>query len=868
MRFISISKFAVLAALIALSGCTKKNPTSEMTISIPNFAAVKGAQSRTSKAVNASSTIVQKVLLSRLMVNISSSDIQQPIVSIWQRGKNFNSPDPSKVTLSVPVGDHRLIQVLAIVTNYSYDSASGETSEQGDVFYYGDVFKAVSGDAVADVSISSILSGNTSTNGSISGRYLADAVGSGPTGRVDIKYTPPSRPDNPMIVTSAEIHGGWFEFVAFEALPLSYWFEDGHLLMNGAPDVTDRTKVRMRIPAGFKQNNGSFQATDPLSFYFGYFGPGATPASYEMCFSTNTAGSLPNFSTDALGSSPMGWIAAGAIDSIHAGIAAGGTGTSTGFCPGGDGPMFANTLGFNYANFSEHASLGFFAPYRIFDAGGGNFKLITATYNAGTPGVDLQWAFLPGSIGPARVSGVEMFWRKLAAPAGGGGDKAYQLDGLTQCDRLTDSSFLPIPFQSGGRFAVQGNWGTIQTGHISGMSATDFNANKVEIVACPYSDSRPGHFKNALTYPTNDGSQIPATNLMVSNMSLQVGTPGSPQDSKIGACTPIFIRAVDGNNNLAQPMSQRTLQVDASDVTYDKLYTDSSCSSPGPGANPLTVGMMNQQIIYVKSTRGSTSTGTITVTDISAANVLAQGKNILNYNIPGSVGPATQLATLVPASIKAYSCVPITYQLQSVFGGGPVPSQPSAGAPSVFTPTPPLLTIYPTLDCSGTAVTGSDYFFATPGMTTHAYSMIYTGATSPLQVAPTDNSFGGSIPSMWVVVSQPDAAAKLSLNMPNSFQQGICQTVSVSIQDSSGNPTPSIGGTAVTLASVNGGFFASSTACTSALDLTSAILSTSISATTTNTALWFKDFTPHSPYSVSATAAGLQNSNLMVTTTP
>lgn len=159
-----------LSAISIFSGCTRKEETSSITVAMPDWSKLTSKQSKTF------GTLSTVRVVSRIMINVSSQDIQNQIVYVWelndsyQDGGNLPTP-PTEHTLTVPRGSNRLIQVLAIIEDID-TASSGGGGGGAMMFYYGETLKSIA-NVVEPVTIALSPESTVSAgDGSISGRYF------------------------------------------------------------------------------------------------------------------------------------------------------------------------------------------------------------------------------------------------------------------------------------------------------------------------------------------------------------------------------------------------------------------------------------------------------------------------------------------------------------------------------------------------------------------------------------------------------------------------------------------------------------------------------------------------------------------------
>lgn len=205
---------AVLSMVSVLS-CTRLSKDVTSTVTLQMAKTIQKSDSISAQTV----TLVAQ----HIVVNITGADMETAYQALDVNRVNSatkcdaNNPAPGTLSLTVPQGSSRLIQVLVAYCDPS--SSSGSMT-----IYYGSVKQDLKGAEVnVDVPVTPI-SGVTAGDGSIMGRYLTDST-SGPSGLVNVMYEAPGEPA--MIVEQGEIFGGWFRFFALQSGGFNYVLEDG-----------------------------------------------------------------------------------------------------------------------------------------------------------------------------------------------------------------------------------------------------------------------------------------------------------------------------------------------------------------------------------------------------------------------------------------------------------------------------------------------------------------------------------------------------------------------------------------------------------------------------------------------------------------
>jgi hypothetical protein len=266
-----------LFGLTSLIGCTRSVPKSSLKLQVPQ---------NQSKLISSQATSAS-IRMTHIVVNVRGDGISPKIVWSWDAdcGEGCMMTPPKEVSLLVPAGENRLIQFLGV-----YEDATNKSM----FFSYGDALTSLSsGENSVDIYLTDFGSG--SQEGMILGQYVtstatvgSDQVGIGPTGKIEINFTAPSRPQAPMTVSSAEIFNGWFKFFAIEGVPFQY-----KLLPSGK--VLNELDLKQLKESAIQNNPGNYSHLSMPNQYwsgtsdrrdsnggevvYGFFGPAASNIS-------------------------------------------------------------------------------------------------------------------------------------------------------------------------------------------------------------------------------------------------------------------------------------------------------------------------------------------------------------------------------------------------------------------------------------------------------------------------------------------------------------------------------------------------------------------------------------------------------------
>ncbi|MGE9743778.1 hypothetical protein [Bdellovibrio bacteriovorus] len=209
--------------------------------------------------------------LKHIAVQVTAADMTTPVVLILD--SHDSQTVPSEITLEIPSGDNRLIQVLA-----AYGSGSNDDNA---MIYYGDVTKnLLGGTDTADVPLDNLSGALPEEEGRVYGRYLT-GVNQGPSGELKMVYRPAGKPG--IVVDRQQILGGWFEATVFKNVPVDYVLPDGSLLgQQWTLDSLPLSKhlMRIRLPAHSEKrwegNSNYWQDRGADNKFLGFFASQAT----------------------------------------------------------------------------------------------------------------------------------------------------------------------------------------------------------------------------------------------------------------------------------------------------------------------------------------------------------------------------------------------------------------------------------------------------------------------------------------------------------------------------------------------------------------------------------------------------------------
>lgn len=673
MSFQSIRK-TFLSALLATStmavftACspTPQNSTAPIRISLPDTSSlakddiIRPAQEKPSllsslaaRVFSCSPDYVEyKTIpyISRVMINATGAGLNVPpyIEDRGDRFEDISKPWPEVISVGdVPKQSKPNVQVLIIMVNFQVkiacDANTGNLlttpikKESFETFYYGRSQPDMATLAGAlDVTVSQIKLGTGNGQGVVTGRYLA-ADGSGPTGRVNIKLQIDPTLE-PMTVSTSEIHGGWFTLFGMEGWGFRYFSEDGTEFLSGLKlgDLNSvgatTSRLLARMPGYYRSVwNGQTvvgrKLQDPLVVMAGFFGPGST--GKKICYESASGGTFSGayVSSDLNNNDAITWAGAGAVSdpTRQARVSSGGIASPAGVCDGDTlgTDLYSSWLKLDYQFLqNQNESLKFRGPFKLFIPDGSNSTYPTgldAKMSNGT--LNLEWRFMPGVLGAGKINGVKVFMRQLAtAPISGDQRPPYERDDGIACNRLTDPNFLTA--EQGGPFSlikdVAATAAAAQTTSLSGVSASDFAAGKIQIILCPYSNSRDKLFTSGVDFRGTGGGD--GSGGGGSNESLQVSIAlNSPKNT----CVPATISHY-ANGTLVPVNTATSVNVSTASGAggSSMIYSDSACATTGQYSASASIAAGASDVtVYVKS-----SLAEVGWINVSGTNMFGKGQ--------------------------------------------------------------------------------------------------------------------------------------------------------------------------------------------------------------------------------------------------
>lgn len=418
-----ISLFVRVFALIifiGLGGCTRlAQESSKFTISLPAQKKM-ASKSATAQAVTG--------ILGHVVINVRGAGIQVPISLNFDAQESADgtiTPVPPSVTIEVPSGSARLIQVLAIYM---------DTATENGEFYYGDTTTDLAGGEVS-IGVPIALTGTGNVKGGrIAGRYFS-ADGSNPTGILESRYQPPGGKP-PMVIERSSMIRGWFGAFALESVPLDIVLAPSEEMiaqgfaMNSLTFSNDQ-KMKIKVPDRYQSfGGGGGENKHADAAVIGFFGPGV-PANHRVCY-TQANYTFTSLFTNSSSTTPVVWSAS----STNAADVTAQKDASVGVCSGLDlAASYLTVIPFNPSLLSNwggsEALSGFLGVFKFPTNTTNGSAPVAVSFNAGQ--FTAQFSLLPGVPVVADTMGI--FYRPLNSP------RDYDRSSEAPCQSIAQGGF-------------------------------------------------------------------------------------------------------------------------------------------------------------------------------------------------------------------------------------------------------------------------------------------------------------------------------------------------------------------------------------------------------------------------------------------
>lgn len=770
VRHLAIDRIAIAFSLIILSafGCAKKPEGAAVRVQMPDWSELKAKAAETiaNKGQEESQAVIANavVIIDRVMINITGPGMPGPAITIWEQDHDSDESvePPAEFALDVPKGSNRLVQVLIIVKE-------SQTSDSS-VFYYGDQLKNVS-TGVEPVAITVNRSGSgLEIDGRIKGRYI-EADGTGPTGFIDLYFTPPNGSPQ-MIVDSEYAFGGWFQEYGTRGIQFSYRFRGGPVLAENL-DIESpswplgQALLRYHVPVNYRPN-GNTRRTDSESIgVVGFFGPGASGKA--ICYQSGSESIANMYVSPSPGNQTLLQWGGQTQSTAVSGVNNGGISHSTPACPDGFNSLWSDHLVFDHRQLSSGEPPFFSGPFRHWS--GGNFSGILKGERVGTD-VTVTWKYLPGVVGAEGISGVGVFERIISSAPSNSRD----IDTVA-CENISSLGFSEVKRVDGATESVT----------IAGVTPAIFDAGRYQIALCPYRTGHSGYMPSGIQIKRFASASLsggPATQLVVHPAGQSPTTSVTRFASAQNSCLPMVIEFLDTNGNIANRSgASGAIQATVVSPANVELYPTELCG--GSSVNSLIVPMTNGRSFAYYKPLPASSTFDITVTDTSVGGVALSTTTY--HGIKVSAPAPSQIRAIVPSSIRAHhDCAAITLQAEGDMGGGVMIPSNVAGSQTVSLPTG-FFQYFTDPGC--TSGSSPSTLIGSSSSTKTIYAR-YVGSNASETYAPTS---GMAVISATIAIVQPGAPVTLRLDLGSTLPAETCVPVWLRAVDSSGYESPAIG---------------------------------------------------------------------------
>lgn len=443
-----LSKYlGVAVALLTLASCVRPAgdaPAVTMTLDLQKI--MSNRQSR--------SAVGATWIPARVIVNVTGNGIAQPVVYNWGVNPAAITAPPATVTVAVPSGTSRLIQVAM-----AYMVPDGNANYMA--IEYGEVTTDLLSNSVA-VSVPLTLVPNTLIgDGRIIGRYV-NTDGTGPTGMITT-YASLNTKMQPILDGQYEIFNGYFQIKMDIDLLRTAYLPDGTTLFANAsvkPTATN-SLLSQKFPGSTALSYvpdlyvlPTLWETQTFAVY-GFYGPGVTATNQVCGDNSQTPGSRgADTLINGVSLLPTGY--PGNMSNLTTGFLFGGVGVpNVTACTGTQFKDYFWVAANNY--FSRNTALNFLGPYMT--VAGGNGIVDTSVTNT------VRWNYLPG-VGNHGVDGSDLFFSSAYSSANGNNVPFKNMNDQYDCASLvskygfTSVARVPAPATDGSINSVSATTGS------------------------------------------------------------------------------------------------------------------------------------------------------------------------------------------------------------------------------------------------------------------------------------------------------------------------------------------------------------------------------------------------------------------------
>jgi hypothetical protein len=769
---------ATLALALLAMSCSKSN-TQTVTITFPDWQQLQATtlehQSKNSSQLAASDEFENVGVISVTVNGQPTKYTSNGVQGVFPWSMDSHLPIPKSVTFQADKG--ALVQAVAIIEN--------QGARQ---FFYGDASVGNADTQTLDLYLSNAYTTGVA-EGNLVGRYITGFDGStpvGPTGMFQYRFQPPGGKPS-MVVTTSEMFSGWVNVTTFGSNILTFTWPDGTPVFAQSIQANDDTLIsplrskriaRLLIPESYAQRgDGRVERRGANLLTIGYFGPQADTASsmaqsLRVCYPTvaswGSATPIQNLYKNYDSSTQTfsnNLVFAGSLD-LAAGDATLGVavipnkqgvrgGSDDGACASGS--AYTNYLTIDPQRLeSNDEVIGVKGPF-VRRTTNNFVDTVPSALNT----VGVNWSLAPGAA--ADLGGFTVFWR--AKPAGSDESALRLMDGYA-CSAFRSMGFNEVSVGA-----------TAGAATISNLAYSDLSTS--QIVVCPRAKDGSFYKAGAMVY-SGGGGPAPATQIIATSTDGMKTTAGAPKAFASGACVPLDIVAANAAGVQAPLSSWGAVAVQSTDP-YVAIYDESTCTS---GVTTYTIPAFSGFThLYVKDTYSIERDVEVMVTPQAPLTSLASSSF---YGHVKNLDGGLYLKTLLPSSLYAQSCVPVSFVIVDSVGTLASPGVPATldlgtvGSDFKF-----YYESDPT--CSGSTLPAS--LSLSSAQNSYVARVKYVGAG--------DNTVANVMPAITGItavqasttVRQPGVPVRIQLMAQNQHASGSCQTVSFQLVDANGHPT-------------------------------------------------------------------------------
>ncbi len=461
------------------------------------------------------------------------------------------------------------------------------------------------------------------------GRYIM-ADGTKPTGDVLLGFKPPGKPQ--MLITSFQMIAGYFDAFYVDNAHFSYYMPKYNLFLFGPQDFNSTTSLsyntglmKIHVPSYYRTQSGSgVYSESGGNAVVGFFGPGASSISPQVCYLSNSGANITGIYTDVALSTLVTWNGSGAGQNSATQVLPVSGGLAVASLASCSGTEFHNLFKIQASTFSDglYGVLGIEVPFKR----PANSSAVTLTQSGSN--LYLNWAYISPtelfatSVGGSTVDGIDAV------------EIRYLLNGKNLLNWATDDHAVDCNLLNilGFNLATPSNV-TSETLTISGVSASDMS--EIGIAYCPKSNGQ-YLLGQPIRYYSGGGGSPPT--------QLQVVFPAA--NSRRDACVPFTVNFLDASSNVAYPSSSIAVTLS---TTAGSLYSMSNCTGAVTTENINSSG----RTYYLLAP--STDVGNVTLS--ASASNLTTGSSIIY--VSGVAANTDDVIVVGQTNFYETQCVPL-----------------------------------------------------------------------------------------------------------------------------------------------------------------------------------------------------------------